>query len=82
MKCGVEKCSCDRYEYVPYFDIKCLCRHSYKDHEKGSRKCKMCSKCLGFMTNWSCKCGFRFDQHNTIKERKVKNGRLMKKSII
>lgn len=26
----------------------------------------MCKKCLGFVTNWSCKCGFRFGQHETV----------------
>lgn len=26
----------------------------------------MCEKCLGFSTNWSCKCGQRFNQHETV----------------
>ena len=65
-ECIVEKCGCYGYEYVPYFDMKCLCRHSYKDHDKISRKCKMCNKCLGFMTSWCCRCGFKFEQHKNV----------------
>ena len=33
----------------------------------------MCNKCLGFMTSWSCRCGFKFDQHKTIVDNQVKD---------
>lgn len=33
----------------------------------------MCNKCLGFLTSWSCKCGFKFDQHRTILGEEVMN---------
>lgn len=32
----------------------------------------MCNKCLGFVTNWSCKCGFKYDLHETTFEFKKK----------
>jgi hypothetical protein len=28
--CLAPGCKCKCYEYIPYFDLKCMCRHSYK----------------------------------------------------
>ena len=64
--CRVAECGCTGYEYVPFNDIRCMCKHSFKDHDQKTRMCKVCKNCLGFLTNWSCKCGFTFCQHKTV----------------
>lgn len=59
-------CKCKCFQYVPYYDLKCMCRHSYKEHDVTSKMCKMCKKCLGFVTNWNCKCGMKYELHETV----------------
>ncbi len=75
MKCNATNCGCNNFDYIPNVDIKCLCKHSYKDHNAVTRKCQKCLNCMGFVTSWSCKCGSRYLQHNT-KASLIKNNAL------
>lgn len=69
----VPGCKCKCYSYVPYYDIKCMCRHSYKEHDRNTKMCRMCEKCLGFVTNWCCKCGIKYELHETVFRNKKEN---------
>ena len=50
------------------YDIKCLCKHSYRDHNVKTKKCLKCKKCKCFTSRWSCSCTLKYDQHKTIIE--------------
>ena len=53
-------------------DFKCLCKHSYRDHDPRTRKCKKpgCKKCPrgGFASKWSCGCGHLYEDHRLVFE--------------
>ena len=80
IKC--KKCNCKCYEHVPCYganDVKCLCHHSYREHDLITRKCnrKNC-KCNLFGSKFTCNCGEGYDTHKTViytKEERVKMGK-------
>lgn len=80
VKCKAQKCACRCYEYIPAhgsYDFKCLCKHSYRDHGNKTKKCKKCP-CKCFDSKWSCSCGLKYGEHETIIEtwtERVENGR-------
>jgi hypothetical protein len=61
-----------------------LCKHSFKDHDPITKKCKKgkCTGCINskFGSTWSCSCGLKFGEHVTVvetyQERKA-SGRLL-----
>lgn len=41
--CKVKGCSCQCFYYIPThgsYDFKCLCKHSFKEHDPVTKKCK------------------------------------------
>ena len=65
--CKRPKCTCPTFSHVPQFganDFKCLCKHSYTEHDPISKKCSkgMCG-CSKFSSTWSCSCGSKFGEH-------------------
>ena len=80
IKC--KKCPCKCYEHVPCYganDVKCLCHHSYREHDLFSRQCKRRNcKCQKFNSKFTCNCGEGYDNHKTViytKEERMKNGK-------
>ena len=80
MKC--KKCACKLFEHVPCYganDVKCLCRHSYREHDLKTRKCKRNNcKCNGFGSKFTCNCGEGYNTHKTkiyTKEERIKMGK-------
>ena len=80
IKC--KKCPCKCYEHIPFYgsnDVKCLCHHSYRDHDLFSRLCtKRNCKCQKFNSKFTCNCGEGYDTHKTFiytKEERIKNGK-------
>jgi len=49
--------------------MKCLCKHSYDEHDPITKKCKkgMCG-CNRFGSTWTCSCGSKYGDHTTILE--------------
>lgn len=42
IKCREAKCKCVMFDYVPVYgsrDLKCLCKHSFKDHDAKTKLC-------------------------------------------
>ena len=79
--CKAPKCKCKCFDYIPThgaYDFKCLCKHSFKEHDCLTRKCTRpnCKNCQGFMSTWTCSCGSKFIEHETVietyEERKLK----------
>ena len=83
VKCKDKKCKCKLFDYVPVYganDVKCLCHHSYREHElQGKRKCKRPNcKCLQFGSKFTCNCGMGYDNHKTViqtREERIKLGK-------
>ena len=83
VKCKDKKCKCKLFDYVPVYganDVKCLCHHSYREHElTGKRKCKRPNcKCLNFGSKFTCNCGMGYDSHKTViqtREERIKSGK-------
>jgi len=51
--------------------LKCLCKHSCKDHNPNTRKCLKpgCKNChTGFTSKHGCSCPDVFDEHETVFE--------------
>ena len=72
--CKRPKCVCPTFSHVPVFgsnDFKCLCKHSYTEHDPISKKCikGMCG-CNKFSSAWTCSCGSKYGEHITIVETK------------
>ena len=67
--CKDKKCKCPLFEYVPVHgsnDIKCLCKHSYSDHDNVKRCCtKPNCKCVEFGSKFTCNCTYTYDDHVT-----------------
>lgn len=72
MFCKRPKCVCPSFNHVPQFgsnDFKCLCKHSYTEHDPVSKKCaKGLCGCNRFNSTWSCSCGAKYNEHTTIFE--------------
>ncbi len=52
-------------------DLKCLCKHSYKEHHPNTRKCLRvgCKNCgTGFTSKHGCACPEIYDDHHTVFE--------------
>ena len=50
-------------------DLKCLCKHSYRDHNCNSRKCQKAGcKCTKFNSKHGCACGLVYNDHETVFE--------------
>lgn len=51
-------------------DFKCLCKHSYREHDPITKKCTkgQCGCNVRFASTWSCSCGYKFTEHNTVFE--------------
>ena len=69
VKCKDKKCKCKLFDYVPVYganDVKCLCHHSYREHElQGKRKCKRPNcKCLQFGSKFTCNCGMGYESQS------------------
>ncbi|KRX05369.1 hypothetical protein PPERSA_00670 [Pseudocohnilembus persalinus] len=72
IKCKMNGCKCKCFSYIPLFgsqDMKCVCKHSYSQHDPNSKKCK-CGGCQYFTSTWSCQCGQKLNQHETVMETK------------
>ena len=72
MFCKKPKCACPCFTHIPVFgssDFKCLCKHSYTEHDPISKKCSkgMCG-CNKFASGWTCACGGKYGEHTTIFE--------------
>ena len=85
--CRMKKCQCKCFEYIPIRgaqDLKCHCKHSYKDHDILTRKCgkiiagyKHC-KCESFLSSFGCSCGDCFYDHYTLfetRQERIKRGK-------
>lgn len=74
-----KKCSCPEFFYIPSYasyDFKCLCKLSFKLHDPITKKGP---RCQGFKSTWTCSCGKRWEEHETVFERKrdrEKGGRI------
>ena len=69
--CREPKCKCALFDYVPVYgsaDLKCLCKHSYRDHTNKTKKCKKCPCMPTFTSKHGCSCGMNFDDHETVFE--------------
>lgn len=71
VKCS--QCNCKCFLYLPTKgsqDLKCNCKHSYRDHDCNTKKCRdaRCKTCSGFRSSWGCGCGDTFDNHRTVFE--------------
>ena len=71
--CKAPKCKCSCFDYIPShgaYDFKCLCKHSFKEHDVKTRKCTKsnCTQCKGFGSAWTCGCGSKWAEHETIVE--------------
>ena len=70
--CRATKCACKMFSYVPIFgsqDLKCLCKHSYRDHQPNSKKCqKPGCKCALFNSKHGCGCNLVYNDHETVFE--------------
>eukprot|EP00826_Nyctotherus_ovalis_P012798 TRINITY_DN1340_c0_g1_i20.p1 TRINITY_DN1340_c0_g1~~TRINITY_DN1340_c0_g1_i20.p1 ORF type:complete len:286 (-),score=74.43 TRINITY_DN1340_c0_g1_i20:47-904(-) len=80
--CKDKKCACRLFSYVPIYgsaDLKCLCKHSYMQHDPRTKKCKTAKcTCSKFISNHSCSCGQRYPEHTTVfesREERQKQGR-------
>ena len=60
-KCTAERCICQHFYFVPDLNLKCFCKHAPFRHEMHSKKCIQCVNCIGFVTEWLCECGYRFE---------------------
>ncbi len=52
-------------------DLKCLCKHSFKDHNPVTRKCQKpgCKNCTtSFTSKHGCACPLIYDDHVTVFE--------------
>lgn len=80
IKCKEIGCKCRLFDYIPVhgsYDFKCLCKHSYRDHDVKTRKCLKCKNCTKFGSKWSCSCGLKYDEHKTVietREERAQNG--------
>lgn len=80
--CKNPACKCKQYSYIPVHgsqDLRCFCKHSYRDHTWKTKKCKKCG-CTCFQSSWSCTCGQTYNQHKTVIQtyaEKVKNNQPM-----
>ena len=77
--CRTAKCGCKMFDYVPICnqiiltnsvvgsqDLKCLCKHSHKDHHPVTRKCLKpgCKNCsTSFTSKHGCACPLVYDDH-------------------
>jgi hypothetical protein len=71
--CTAPKCKCRSFDYIPShgaYDFKCLCKHSFKEHDCISRQCSRnnCEQCAVFASAWTCSCGSKFAEHETVVE--------------
>lgn len=81
--CKVAKCTCPCFFYIPTYgsyDFKCLCKHSYRLHDPVTKRCKegKCGCNQRFQSTWTCSCGAKFPDHETIfetREERVKQGK-------
>lgn len=49
IRCKDKKCGCRLFSYVPIYgsaDLKCLCKHSFTQHDPRTKKCKTVSLLL------------------------------------
>ena len=70
-KVNCKNCKCKMFNYIPIhgsMDIKCLCHHSYEDHDPVTRKCLNCKSCSKFSSNYTCDCGQSYNMHKTVIE--------------
>ncbi|KRX05519.1 hypothetical protein PPERSA_12697 [Pseudocohnilembus persalinus] len=70
VKCRTPNCKCEAFKYLHRqgsWTLTCKCKHSAFDHEKSEipGKCKNC-KCIQFETTFSCQCGGKWEEHDTI----------------
>lgn len=52
VSCQMRNCSCKLFEYIPIRgsqDLKCHCKHSYKEHDCTTRKCHKVWNLLRFL---------------------------------
>src|SRR3990167_3544683 len=67
VKCNIKGCKCRCFDYIPVhgsYDFKCLCKHSYREHEMdGSRRCLRCKNCTGLTSAWRCSCHLQYQEH-------------------
>lgn len=67
--CREPKCGCRQFGYVPVYgsnDLKCLCKHSYKEHHPLKKNCGRAScKCAQFSSTHSCSCSLHYNAHET-----------------
>lgn len=82
VKCKEKGCKCKLFNHVPCYgsnDVKCLCKHSYREHDVEKRKCKRNNcKCTGFNSKFTCNCGEGYDTHKTViytKEDRIRMGK-------
>jgi hypothetical protein len=80
--CKTSKCKCPLFNYVPVYgsnDVKCLCKHSYTEHDVMKRNCtKPKCICSGFGSKFTCNCTFTYDEHKTnieTREERVSQGK-------
>ncbi|CAD8206034.1 unnamed protein product [Paramecium octaurelia] len=71
--CKNKQCSCPQFNYIPIFgsqDLKCVCHHSYTEHDPITKKCTkgQCGCNTRFQSSWLCTCGQKYNDHVTIIE--------------
>ena len=51
-------------------DLKCLCKHSFTEHQPNTKKCQKpgCKTCHGFTSKHGCNCPLVYDEHQTVFE--------------
>ena len=71
MNCKQAGCKCLDFQYIPIHgsqDFKCSCKQSYLKHDVNKKTCAQ-SNCKGFATSWSCTCGYKFMDHQTVHDK-------------
>lgn len=80
-KVNCKQCKCSMFNYIPIhgsMNLKCMCKHSYEDHEPNSKKCLKGCGCPKFTSNYTCDCRMPYDAHFTsieTKEERLKKGK-------
>jgi len=81
--CKIKGCPCPSYYYIPVHgsqDFKCLCKHSYTEHDPITKKCTKgrCGCNVRFASSWACSCHLKFSEHHTVfetKDERIANGK-------
>eukprot|EP00921_Rhytidocystis_pertsovi_P011970 GHVQ01019388.1.p1 GENE.GHVQ01019388.1~~GHVQ01019388.1.p1 ORF type:complete len:296 (+),score=17.91 GHVQ01019388.1:2916-3803(+) len=82
VKCRMYKCKCRLFNFIPVHgsgDLKCRCKHSFREHDPTTKQCTMCS-CSNYDSPQRCNCGQSSAGHTTTietREERVSRGKIV-----